>query len=181
MPKNEEQLCFFDKETSNYINFNILKIKINYNEFDYYRYSRLEHYSNRQIILLSNYLYYEKRDIFTYKLLSNPIIYIIKSLDYFDDDFYFRHDVLFFNKEISFNEILKYCQIYFKSELKKNNFPKEIINKFDSYFNVENDIDMDDVIIFRINNKKISNNLKFDKIIYEKKNLNSTYLQNKNI
>jgi len=38
---------------------------------------------------------------------------------------------------------------------------------------------MRDLIIFDINHRKISNNLKFDKIIYENKNL--TYLDNKNM
>ena len=63
--------------------------------------------------------------------------------------------------------------------MKKYNFPNKIIKKFNSYFNVENDIDMQDLIIFDINHRKISNNLKFDKIIYENKNL--TYLENKNM
>jgi hypothetical protein len=177
--KRKEQIYLIDNENNN-IEFNILKMKMNSKgKLCLNKYRNTEKYSNKQIIFLSNYLYYENRDNFAYKLLSNPIIYIINPLSDLLQDLYFEHDVLIFDKEISFNEILKYCQLYFNYELKKYNFPTKIIKKFNSYFNVENDIDMQDLIIFDIHHKKISNNLKFDTVIYENKNL--TYLDNKNM
>jgi hypothetical protein len=177
--KKKEQIYLIDNDNNN-IEFNILKMKMNSKgKLCLNKYRNKEKYSNKQIIFLSNYLYYENRDNFAYKLLSNPIIYIINPLNDILEDLHFKHDVLIFDKETSFNEILKYCQLYFNYELKKYNFPTKIIKKFNSYFNVENDIDMQDLIIFDIHHKKISNNLKFDTVIYENKNL--TYLDNKNM
>ena len=177
--KRKEQIYLIDNENNN-IEFNILKMKMNSKgKLCLNKYRNKEKYSNKQIIFLSNYLYYENRDNFTYKLLSNPIIYIINPLSDLLEHSYFNHDVLIFDKETSFNEILKYCQLYFNYELKKYNFPNKIIKKFNSYFTVEDDIDMQDLIIFDIHHKKISNNLKFDKVIYEDKIL--TYLENKNM
>ena len=168
--KRKEQIYLIDNENNN-IEFNILKMKMNSKgKLCLNKYRNKEKYSNKQIIFLSNYLYYENRDNFTYKLLSNPIIYIFNPLNDLLEN-YFNHDVLIFDKEISFNEILKYCQLYFNYEFKKYNFPNKIIKKFN--------IDTQDLIIFDINHRKIRNNLKFDKIIYENKNL--TYLENKNM
>ena len=166
-------------------NIKVEKIVIDYDNYPCLSiYSNINYLENKQIIILSNFYSIgccnsEGWDII--KAIYNPIIHVVdfSELDTSPNSKNYFHNVLIFDKEISFNEILKYCLLYFNYELKKYNFSNKIIKKFNNYFTVEDDIDMRDLIIFDINHRKIRNNLKFDKIIYENKNL--TYLDNKNM
>ena len=146
-------------------------------------YKNIDYLNNKKIVLLSNYLYYSKRkNNFTFKLLSNPIVHVIeykKTVVSSLTDTNFRYDTLIFDEEVSLDEILKSCQLYFGHELKKYNFPKKIIKKLGDNFNIADNICIDEPIIFDIDHKKINNNLQFDRIIREYKKL--TYLDNKNM
>lgn len=146
-------------------------------------YKNIDYLNNKKIVLLSNYLYYNKRkNNFTFKLLSNPIVHVIeykKTVVSSLTDKNFRYDTLIFDEEVSLDEILKSCQLYFSCELKKYNFPKKIIKKLGENFKIDDNICIDEPIIFDIDHKKINNNLQFDRIIREYKKL--TYLDNKNM
>ena len=178
-----QEIELFDDEINK--NIKVEQIVIDYDNYPCLSiYSNINYLENKQMIILSGFYSiggcnYDGWDII--KEIYNPIIHVVdfSELDTSPNSRNYFHNVLIFDKETSFNEILKYCQLYFNYELKKYNFPNKIIKKFNSYFTVEDDIDMQDLIIFDIHHKKISNNLKFDKVIYEDKIL--TYLENKNM